>query len=173
MLFGICGGIACYKVCAVVSACVQEGAEVQVAMTESATRFVTPLTFQALTGRQVFTSLWSAEGYFGQQHIQLTEQADLLVLAPATAHILGQAAAGLAGDLVSTMVLSAACPVVFCPSMNTRMWTHPAVQANVQVLREYGHRFIEPGEGWLACRTVGAGRLPEPDVIVAELARML
>ena len=173
VLLGVCGGIAAYKVCSVVSDLVQQGAGVQVAMTRSARRFVGPQTFQALSGRRVFTSMWRAPGYDGQQHIQLSETADLVVIAPATANIIAKAATGLADDLVSTMVLSADCPVMFCPAMNTRMWEHPAVQHNVQLLRDRGAMIIDPDAGWLACRTQGSGRLPEADTLVAAIARQL
>jgi phosphopantothenoylcysteine decarboxylase/phosphopantothenate--cysteine ligase len=173
VIVGVCGGIAAYKVCSVVSDLVQRGAGVSVAMTAAARRFVTPLTFQALTGRQVFTSLWSEPGYHGQQHIQLTESADLMLVAPATANILAKAACGMADDLISTMVLSAACPLIFAPSMNTRMLENPAVQHNIERLHTMGHGFIEPGAGWLACRTEGKGRMAEPDKIVEQVVNQL
>ncbi len=173
VLLGVCGGIAAYKVCTVVSDLVQRGAGIQVSMTRSARRFVGPQTFQALTGRRVFTSMWRTPGYSGQQHIQLSETADLVVLAPATANILAKAACGIADDLVSTMILSADCPVMFAPAMNTRMWAHPAVSHNVEILRSRGVMIIEPETGWLACRTEGAGRLPEPDALTAAIATQL
>lgn len=173
VIVAVCGGIAAYKVCSVVSDLIQHGAGVRVAMTRAARRFVTPLTFQALTGRQVFTSMWREPGYHGQQHIQLTETADLMLVAPATASILAKAACGLADDLVSTMILSAACPVLFAPSMNTRMLEHPAVQQNLERLRALGHGFIEPDEGWLACRTEGKGRLAEAETVVKQVVESL
>jgi phosphopantothenoylcysteine decarboxylase/phosphopantothenate--cysteine ligase len=169
VVVGICGGIAAYKVCTVVSRLVQAGAGVQVAMTAAAERFVGPATFQALTGRQVFTTMWPTTGYSGQQHIQLTERADLMLVAPATANVMAKATCGLADDLVSTMVLSADCPVMLAPSMNTRMWQNPAVQHNVSQLKGRGLMLVEPGEGWLACRTTGAGRMAEPDEILAAV----
>ncbi|MCG3137933.1 MAG: Coenzyme A biosynthesis bifunctional protein CoaBC [Phycisphaerae bacterium] len=173
LLVGVCGGIAAYKVCSVVSGLVQRGAGVQVVMTESATHLVGPATFQALSGRSVFTTQWPVAGYYEQQHIQLTERADLFVIAPATANILAKAAQGLADDLVSTMILSTDCPLLFAPAMNTRMWQNPVVQENVQKLRQLGHSFLEPEEGWLACRTVGAGRLADPETIVTSLTQIL
>lgn len=166
VIVAVCGGIAAYKVCAVVSDLVQRGASVQAAMTPAACEFVGPVTFQALTARPVFTTLWPSHDDRGQQHIQLTETADLLLVAPATANMLGKVAHGIADDLVSTMIMSADCPVLFAPSMNDRMWSNSVVQNNVRTLQERGYLFVGPEEGWLACRTVGAGRLAEPRAIL-------
>ena len=173
IVVGICGGIAAYKAATVVSRLVQRGAGVTVAMTEAAQRFVTPLTFESLTARRVFTSLWSASDYHDPQHIRLTERADLFVIAPATANTIAKIAHGLADDLVSTMVLSADCPVLLAPAMNTRMWENPAVRQNVQTLIERGHPIVPPTEGWLACRTVGPGRMAEPESILAKIDELL
>lgn len=173
VLVAVCGGIAAYKVCPVVSALVQRGAGVTVAMTEAATRFVGPTTFQSLTARQVFTSLWTAETYYDPQHIKLTEAADLFLIAPATADIIGKIACGIADDLISTLVMTADCPVVLAPAMNTRMWQNPIVQANVTRLRGTGYPIIEPVSGWLACRTVGPGRMAEPEAILEEVVDRL
>jgi phosphopantothenoylcysteine decarboxylase len=173
ILVGVCGGISAYKVCSVVSALVQQSAGVTVAMSRAARNFVHPLTFQSLTGRQVFTSLWSSQDYYDPQHIKLTEAADIFLIAPATAHMIGRIAHGLADDLISTMVMSADCPVVLAPAMNTRMWQNGMVQQNVTKLSEYGYRFIGPEEGWLACRTVGAGRMAEPDAVVNVVRQQL
>lgn len=173
VLIGVCGGIAAYKVCHVVSRLVQRGAGVTVAMTEAATRFVGPLTFQSLSGRPVLTSLWTRHTPHGAQHIGVTEAADLIVLAPATANIIAKIAGGIADDLVSTLVIGAASPVIVVPTMNDRMWANPIVARNVATLTELGYRFVGPGEGWLACRSEGTGRMVEPDqildVIVAAL----
>ncbi|MFO0974666.1 MAG: flavoprotein [Phycisphaerae bacterium] len=173
VLVAVCGGIAAYKCAAVVSALVQRGAAVRVAMTRAARRFVTPLTFESLTARPAVTSLWTVADPFDPQHLALTEAADLVLVAPATANILAKIAHGLADDLVSTLLLSVAGPVLLAPAMNTRMWENPFVQRNVATLREAGHHFVGPGSGWLACRTVGAGRMAEPDEIVAQCAALL
>ncbi len=173
VVVGVCGGIAAYKVCTVVSDLVQRGAGVQVAMTKAARKFVGPVTFQALSARPVFTSLWRSHDDRGQHHIQLTESADLMLMAPATADIIGKVAHGIADDLVSTMIMSADCPVMFAPSMNERMWNNTIVQANVKSLQQGGYLFVGPEKGWLACRTVGAGRLAEPTTIVEAVARQL
>lgn len=173
LLVGVGGGISAYKVCMVVSGLVQRGCGVTVAMTESGTRFVGPTTFQALTARQVFTSLWQAEGYYDPQHLSLSETADLFLVAPATGNLIGKFAAGIADDLVSTMMMGRDCPAILAPAMNTRMWDNPVVQRNINTLRELGYLFIEPTEGWLACRTVGKGRMAEPETIVEAVVRQL
>lgn len=173
VVVGVCGGIAAYKTAALVSALVQRGAGVTVAMTAAARHFVGPLTFEALTARQVFTSPWESTAYFDPQHIRLSEGADLMVIAPATANMIGKIAHGLADDLVSTMVMSAACPVLLAPAMNTRMWENPIVQDNVKTLAARGYPMVPPGEGWLACRTIGAGRMAEPDEILTRTIELL
>ena len=170
---GVGGGIAAYKVCQVVSRLVQRGSGVTVAMTEAGTRFVAPLTFQALTHRQVFTTLWATEGYYDPQHLALTEVADLFLVAPATANLIGKFAAGIADDLVSTLMIGRDCSALLAPAMNTRMWENPIVQRNVAALRELGYAFVEPAEGWLACGTVGMGRMAEPDAILDAVVAML
>ncbi len=173
VVVGVCGGIAAYKVCAVVSDLVQRRAGVQVAMTKAARKFIGPVTFQALTARPVFTSMWPSHDDRGQQHIQLTESADLMLVAPATGDMIGKVAHGIADDLVSTMIMSADCPVMFAPSMNERMWKNTVVQANVKNLQQEGYLFVGPEAGWLACRTVGAGRLAEPPTIVEAVTCQL
>jgi len=175
MVLCVTGGIACYKSADLASKLVQSGAGVTVAMTEAATRFVAPLTFQALTGRQVYTSLWQGSEDFCSQHISLTEAADLMIVAPATANIIGKMAAGLADDLVSSLALSAsgACPILIAPAMNERMWSSPAVQANVKRLTERGVQAIGPTEGYLACGTIGQGRMAEPTDILQAARQLL
>lgn len=172
-LICVCGGIAAYKVAGIVSDLAQRGAGVTVAMTAAARRFVTPLTFQALSGRGVLTSLWRAPTPHDVQHIAASEHADLLLVAPATANIIGKIAAGLADDLVSTLVISAACPVVLAPAMNNRMWENAMVQRNIRLLQENGVEIVGPGEGWLACRSVGLGRMAEPQTILDTVTTRL
>jgi len=173
VVVGVGGGIAAYKTCTVVSRLGQRGCGVTVAMTESGTRFVTPLTFQSLTHRQVFTSMWAAEGYYDPQHLALTESADLFLVAPCTANLIGKFAGGIADDLVSTLMMARDCPALLAPAMNTRMWGNPIVQRNVATLRELGYVFVEPADGWLACGTVGRGRMADPDIIVDAVAALL
>jgi len=173
VIVGVCGGIAAYKVADVVSKLVQLGAGVTVCMTAEAQKFVTPLTFEALSGRKVRTSTFDLADASDPQHIGLTERADLMLVAPATNNTIAKVAHGLCDDLVSLMVCAAACPVVFAPAMNSRMWDHPVAQENFAKLAGLGYRFIGPEAGWLACRNVGTGRLTEPQQIVDELTRML
>jgi phosphopantothenoylcysteine decarboxylase len=173
VIVGVCGGIAAYKVCEVVSQLVQRGAGVTVVMTPAAQKFVTPLTFEALSGRRVRTDIFDTVDTGDTQHIKLTERAQLMLVAPATTNLLAKVAHGLTDDLVSLMVCAAACPVVFAPAMNSRMWDHPIAQENYARLSQLGYRFIGPEPGWLACRTTGVGRLSEPQKIVDEVTTML
>jgi phosphopantothenoylcysteine decarboxylase len=174
VLVALTGGIAAYKVCTVISRLVQAGAGVTAVMSRSARKFIGRVTLQALTGRQVYTTLWDGgEGKYDPQHISLTEAADAFVVAPATGNILGKVAGGIADDLVSTLIMAADSPVLFAPAMNSRMWCNPIVQENVARLRRFGYGFIEPGEGWLACRTTGPGRMAEPDAILQALRQAL
>lgn len=173
IVVAVCGGIAAYKVADLVSKLVQAGAGVTVCMTDNARQFVTPLTFQALTHRPVHTTMWHADSSSVLDHLGLTEKADLMLIAPATANIIGKAACGICDDLVSTMIAASACPVIFAPAMNTRMWQNPICQENVARLQRLGYRFIGPEEGFLAERTKGPGRLAEPQTILAELSALL
>jgi phosphopantothenoylcysteine decarboxylase/phosphopantothenate--cysteine ligase len=173
IIVAVCGGIAAYKVADLVSKLVQRGAGVTVAMTKEAQKFVTPLTFQALSGRPVRTDTFDLPDSSDPQHIGLTERADLMLIAPATANIIAKAAAGICDDLVSLMICAAACPVVFAPAMNNRMWDNPINQQNVAKLSTLNYRFIGPEEGWLACRNVGAGRMSEPQALVEAITRLM
>jgi phosphopantothenoylcysteine decarboxylase/phosphopantothenate--cysteine ligase len=173
VIVAVCGGIAAYKVADVVSKLVQVGAGVTVVMTREAQKFITPLTFEALSGRKVRIDTFDLADSSDPQHIGLTERADLMLVAPATSNAIAKVAHGLCDDLVSLMICAAACPVVFCPAMNNRMWDHPVAQENVTKLTGMGYRFIGPDEGWLACRNVGAGRMSEAATIVEEVTRML
>lgn len=172
IIVGVCGGIAAYKVADIVSKLVQSGAGVTVCMTPEAQHFVTPLTFEALSGRKVRTAIFDLVESSDPQHISLTERADLMLIAPATNNIIAKIAHGLTDDLVSLMVCAAACPVVFAPAMNNRMWANPIAQENVEKLTAIGYRFIGPEDGWLACRNVGPGRMSEPGKIVEEVLKM-
>lgn len=173
VLIGVTGGIAAYKTASLVSQLVQQGVGVTVVMTQAATRFVGSTTFSALSGRNVYTSLFDHPEFPGGGHIPLAERAELMCVAPATANFLAKAARGIADDLLSTLYLAFAGPVLLAPAMNSQMWAHPAVQRNVAQLREDGVFFIGPGEGWLACRTQGAGRMSSPEDIVAAIGTRL
>ncbi len=175
VLLCVTGGIACYKSADLTSKFIQAGAGVSVVLTGSAQQFITPVTFQALTRRQVYTTMWQASEDYSSQHIALTELADVMIVAPATANFIGKMAGGIADDLVSTLALAATdeCPVLIAPAMNSRMWAAPAVRANMEKLRAWGVLVVGPAEGFLACRTAGPGRMSEPAEIVAAAAGLL
>ena len=173
IVVGVGGGIACYKVCDVVSKLAQRGCGVTVAMTDAATKFVTPLTFEALSRRPVHTGIWSGVDPTDTQHIGLTERADLLLIAPATMHLICKVAAGLCDDVVSLLAAASACPILMAPSMNDRMWSNSATIEAVEKLKSRGVEFVGPDSGWLACRNVGSGRLAEAGEIVDIISQML
>jgi phosphopantothenoylcysteine decarboxylase/phosphopantothenate--cysteine ligase len=176
ILIGLSGGIACYKIAPVVSALAQAGAAVTVAMTEAATRFVAPLTFQALSGRPVYTSQWEHIEASDPQHIATATAAELMLLAPCTMDMLSRLAIGRTDDVVSLIVSAidrSKTPVLLAPSMNAVMWHQPATQRNLEQLRADEFHIIEPGSGWQACRTEGVGRLPEPAELLDAIARSL
>ncbi len=175
VLLCVAGGIACYKSADLASKLTQAGAGVNTAMTDAAARFVAPLTFQSLTKRRVFTSLWESTKNYSSSHVSLADSADLMIVAPATAGILAKLACGIADDLVSTIALavSGACEILVAPAMNTQMWLAPATQANVERLKNWGIRLVGPDEGRLACGTTGPGRMVEPDDILAAATELL
>jgi phosphopantothenoylcysteine decarboxylase/phosphopantothenate--cysteine ligase len=176
ILLGVTGGIAVYKVCTLASHLTQMGAEVDVVMTEAATRFVAPLTFEALTGRPVYTDLWHTAGAGLPTHIAhvgLAHAADLLVIAPATANTMAKLAGGLADNLLSTLALAATCPVLLAPAMDAGMWSHPATQANVATLRARGVHFAGPVRGRMASGLEGEGRMMEPEEILGHIRWVL
>ncbi len=176
LIVGVTGGIAAYKTATLVSRLAQAGAQVTVLMTDSATRFIAPLTFQALSARPVYTSAWEHVESSDPQHISLARAADAAVVAPCTMDCMARLAQGMTDDVV-TLVLSAVdrsrTPVLLAPSMNEVMWEQPSTQRNAQTLIRDGYQLIGPGEGWQACRTVGAGRMSEPEEILAALAGAL
>ncbi len=169
IVLGVTGGIAAYKACELVRALVREGASVEVVMTKNAMEFVTPLTFQTLSGNRVatmpFDPVWESE--IG--HISLADKADLVVIAPATASFIGKIASGIADSLLSTVVLATLAPVVVCPAMNVNMYAKDVVQENLNKLRQRGMVIVEPSEGFLACGWEGKGRLPETEDIMSEI----
>jgi len=176
-ILGVGGGIAAYKSAELARALMERGMRVQVVLTEAAEKFITPLTFAALTGRKVITDLFAAGGSeetlaSAIQHIAVAQENDILVIAPATADLLAKLAHGLAGDFLTTTYLAFTGPVVLAPAMNSNMWMHPATQANLGILKQRGHQIIEPEEGILACGMTGPGRLAEPEIIAAVVANM-
>jgi phosphopantothenoylcysteine decarboxylase/phosphopantothenate--cysteine ligase len=173
ILLGVTGGIAAYKSADLCSKLVQSGAAVTVVMTAAAEKFIGPTTFEALTGRPVYRDMFSPAEHFRGEHIGLAQRAELMVVAPATADFLAQAASGFAGDLLSTLVLTRVCPLVVAPAMNSEMWAKPAVQRNLAQLKADGVHCIEPGSGWLSCGQVGPGRMAEPAEILAAIEALL
>lgn len=161
ILVGVTGSIAAFKVAGWVSTMAKAEAQVSVIMTESATRFVTPLTFGALSGEKVHTDMFDAESGESMAHINLGREADIIVIAPASAQTIARLANGMADDLLSTTVLASRSPVFVCPAMNSRMYSHPATQEHIEKLKIYGYNVIDPDEGMMACKEEGLGRLPE------------
>lgn len=178
LVLGIGGGIASYKLADLASKLTQRGASVHAVLTASATRFIAPLTFQALTHHPALTSLWSDEASesgqsAGMPHIALADRADLILVAPATADLIARLAAGMADDLLTTLVLATKAPIAIAPAMNPQMLAHPATQRNIATLREFGYHIIAPNEGRMACEHVGTGRLPETPELLEILDDLL
>jgi phosphopantothenoylcysteine synthetase/decarboxylase len=176
IIVGVTGGIAAYKTAMVVSRLAQAGAQVTVAMTDAAIHFVTPLTFEALSARPVYTSSWQQIESHDPQHISLADAADAALVAPCTMDCMARLATGRTDDVV-TLILSAVdrakTPVLLAPSMNDVMWSQPSTQRNLKTLLADGYQIVGPGEGWQACRHVGAGRMSEPEHLLAALAAAL
>jgi phosphopantothenoylcysteine decarboxylase / phosphopantothenate---cysteine ligase len=173
LVLGVTGGIACYKAVELVRLLVKDGFIVQVIMTRGAMEFVTPLTFQTLSGMPVATETFNLTQESEIGHINLADRADLFVIAPATANVIGKIAAGIADDLLTTVLMATQAPVLIAPSMNIHMYENPILQENVRKLRRLGYHFMEPAEGYLACGYEGKGRLPEPEKILEEIRRLL
>jgi len=172
VILGVTGGIAAYKSAELVRLLMEDDILVKVAMTKSATKFVTPLTFEALSGESVIHDMFGQEGT-AIDHIQWGQESDLIIIAPATANFIGKMAHGIGDDFLSTCVLAATAKILVCPSMNTRMFENPAVQENLDLLKKRGFIIMEPGQGALACGTEGPGRLPEPDEILQQARKLL
>jgi phosphopantothenoylcysteine decarboxylase/phosphopantothenate--cysteine ligase len=173
IVLGVTGGIACYKAVELTRLLVREGFRVQVVMTRGAMEFVTPLTFQTLSGRPVASDTFNLTQESEIGHINIADAADLFVIAPATANVIGKIAAGIADDLLTTVVMATQAPVLVAPAMNIHMYGNPIVQENLRKLRRVGFSLMEPAEGYLACGYEGKGRLPEPEEILQEVKRLL
>jgi len=169
IVLGVTGGIAAYKAAELVRLLIRQGASVQVAMTEAATRFVTQVTFQALSGRPVYTDQWDARVANNMAHIDLSREADAILIAPASADFLAKIAHGMAGDLLTTLALARSCNMLVAPAMNRQMWDNPATQRNIELLKRDGISILGPGSGDQACGENGLGRMLEPEEIVAEM----
>ncbi|WP_078430682.1 bifunctional phosphopantothenoylcysteine decarboxylase/phosphopantothenate--cysteine ligase CoaBC [Alkalihalobacterium alkalinitrilicum] len=169
ILLCVTGGVAVFKAAALTSKLSQAGATVKVMMTEAAEKFVTPLTFQTLSRQPVYNDTFDEKDPSGVAHIDLADWPDVVLIAPATANMIGKLANGIADDMISTTLLATTVPVFIAPAMNVHMYAHPAVEKNLQTLSQYGFHFIEPEEGFLACGYVGKGRLAEPEQIIQQL----
>ncbi len=173
ILLGVSGGVAAYKAADLCSRLIQLSAKVTVVMTESAHQFIGTTTFEALTGRPVYSHAFKAQEHFQGEHIGLARRAEIVVIAPATAQTIARLAHGMADDLLSTTVLVATVPVLIAPAMNCEMWAKSAVQRNVAQLVADGYHLVGPEEGWLSCGQVGAGRMAAPEMIIEKLKRVL
>ena len=173
ILLGVTGGIAAYKAAALASALVKQHANVEVVMTEHATKFITPLTFEQLTGRRTMVDTFDRNFSHQVEHISLAQRTDLVLIAPATANVCAKLAHGLADDMLTTTVLACKCPKLIAPAMNTNMYENPVTQDNLDILRRYGWEVIQPASGRLACGAVGAGKMPEPEDLLQYVLREL
>ena len=173
ILLGVSGGIAAYKSADLTSKLVQQGAAVSVVMTQAAQKFIGATTFEALTGRPVHQGVFSTQEHFRGEHIGLAQRAEIFVIAPATANVIAQMANGFADDLLSTLTLTCTGPILIAPAMNADMWAKPAVQRNLEQLKEDGIHIVEPGEGWLSCGIIGKGRMAEPAEILTQIKELL
>ncbi len=173
VLLGVTGGIAAYKAAALASALVKQHANVEVVMTKNATEFVTPLTFEQLTGRRSMVDTFDRNFSHQVEHIALADRTDLVIIAPATANVCAKLAHGLADDMLTTTVLACRCPKLIAPAMNTHMYENPVTQDNLAILRKYGWEVLEPASGRLACGAVGKGKMPEPEDIWQHILRHL
>lgn len=166
VVLGVTGGIAAYKMPNLASALVKLGCNVQVLMTQNATQFITAVTFETLTGNKALVDTFDRNFSFQVEHIAVADQADLVMIAPATANVIAKLAHGLADDMLTTTVLACNCPKIVVPAMNTKMYENPVTQDNLNTLRRYGWEVVEPASGYLACGAVGKGKLPEPEVLL-------
>lgn len=173
VLLGITGGIAAYKACEIARGLCKAGCEIYPVMTQNAARFVQPLTFEVLTGHKAPAGMWDRDLPAGVVHIDLARETDLILIAPASANMIGKIASGIADDLLSTIIMSSTSPKVIAPAMNTEMYRNPIVQKNISYLKSLGYLFIDPESGELACGEEGMGRLAEPEKIVTFVTETL
>ncbi|MCL2377444.1 MAG: bifunctional phosphopantothenoylcysteine decarboxylase/phosphopantothenate--cysteine ligase CoaBC [Defluviitaleaceae bacterium] len=173
IVLGITGSIAAYKGAEIANLLKKDGNSVHVIMTAAATKFITPLTLQSLTKNKVYVDMFEEIAYEDVRHISLAQRADIFVIAPASANIIGKIANGIADDMLSTVVMATRAPVLICPAMNTAMYENPIVQGNMDKLAGLGYHFVQPRESLLACGDVGRGAMAEPGTIVQEINRLL
>ena len=165
VVIGVTGGIAAYKIASLVSMLKKQHANVRVIMTETATNFITPVTFESLTGTKCLVDTFDRNFEFQVEHISLAKQADIFMIAPATANVIAKVAHGLADDMLTTTFLACKKPKYIVPAMNTQMYENPITQDNLEICRKYGMHVIEPASGYLACGDTGAGKMPEPETL--------
>lgn len=173
ILIGVTGGIACYKICDVINHLKREGANVDIIMTENATKFITPLTLETLSKSRVVVDMFHEKDHVDVEHISLARKADLVLIAPATANIIGKLANGIADDMLSTTVMATKSQVLIAPAMNNGMYENGIVQDNIKKLKKYGYHFIDPVCGNLACEYKAVGKLADKDKIIASLNELL
>lgn len=173
IVIGVSGGIACYKVCSLISLLKKEGAIVKVIMTNNATKFITPLTLETLSKNKVVIDMFSEDNFNYVGHIEYGQNVDLIVVVPATANILGKVANGIADDMLSSTIIASSKPVLFIPAMNEHMYLNKIVQNNIKKLKEYNYLFLEPESGVLACGVKGVGRLPNTKSMFTKINEIL
>lgn len=173
VVVGVCGGIAAYKALDVISGLKKRNLDIHVIMTESATKFVAPLSFQSLSQNMVVTDMFAEPKAFEIQHISLAKKADLMLIVPASANVIGKVANGIADDMLTTTIMATKAPVIFAPAMNTNMYNNNIVQQNINKLKDFGYKFIEPASGRLACGDIGQGKLEQVDIIIQTVTSLL
>ena len=171
VVLGVTGSIAAYKIANLASSLVKKGANVHVIMTKNATNFINPITFETLTGNKCLVDTFDRNLEFSVEHVSLAKQADIFMVAPASANVIGKIANGIADDMLTTTIMACKCHKIISPAMNTNMFENPIVQSNIQKLKDYGYEIIEPASGYLACGDVGAGKMPEPAVLESYIMR--
>ena len=171
VLLGVTGSIAAYKIASLASALKKLDANVHVLMTKNATNFINPITFESLTGNKCLVDTFDRNFQFQVEHVSIAKKADVVMVAPASANVIGKMAHGIADDMLTTTVMACKCKVFVSPAMNTNMYENPIVQDNLQVLRKYGYHIIDPASGYLACGDTGAGKMPEPEVLLSYITR--
>ena len=171
VVLGVTGSIAAYKIANLASSLVKKGANVHVIMTKNATNFINPITFETLTGNKCLVDTFDRNFEFSVEHVSLAKQADIFMVAPASANVIGKIANGIADDMLTTTIMACKCHKIISPAMNTNMFENPIAQSNIQKLKDYGYEIIEPASGYLACGDVGAGKMPEPAVLESYIMR--
>lgn len=173
ILLGVTGSIAAYKIASLASMLKKQNADVTVIMTQNATNFINPITFETLTGNKCLTDTFDRNFQFQVEHVALAKQADVIMIAPASANIIAKAAHGLADDMLTTTLLACECPKIIAPAMNTRMYRNPIMQDNIHILQNYGFEIITPASGYLACGDTGEGKMPEPEILLEYIIKSL